>query len=204
MSTIRFLIVDASPSLHTFMRQLLTGYGFDAHGVTCVTDPAAALQAAQENRPDFVLTDWFPKESMQGLELFQKIQALNPQCRFAMLSTDDSSSARQKAQEAGAVFLMKKPCTAQELRGALANAMELLAVEDPKMGAHVRAMRPKEAPAAPAQIAVNVPKYEVGEQVLYRGRRASIKYVILRRGELVVQLHGSSGLIPAINIQKAA
>ena len=204
MSTIRFLIADASPSLHTFMRQLLIGYGFEAHGIACAADPASALLAAEENRPDFLLTDWFPKETMQGIELFQSIQRLSPQCRFAMLSSDASNAAREKAQEAGAVFLMKKPCTAQELRNALANAMELLSIEHPKMAAHVRAQRPKDAQPVPAPIPIKVPKYEVGEQVLYQGRRASIKYVILRRGELVVQLHGSTGLIPATNIQTAA
>ncbi len=203
MSAIRFLIADGSPSLHTFMQQLLTGYGFDAANIKCATDPVAALEVANELQPDFLLTDWFPKESIQGIGLFQKIAAINPECRFAILSTDASTSNRQLAQEAGAVFLLKKPCTAQELRAALTNAMELLAVEDPKMSSHVNA-RPhvQNVAQSAAPIAIKVPKFEVGEQVLFRGRRESIKYVILRRGELVVQLNGLSGLIPAAHIQK--
>lgn len=201
MSVIRFLIADPSPSLHTFMRQLLTSYGFEASGIDCASTPQDALRAAQQNPPDFVLTDWFQKENLQGIALFQQIQTLQPRCRFAMLSTDDSAGARELAQDAGAVFLLKKPCTAQELRGALGNAMELLSVEEPRMAAHVRARHPQESAAA--QLAAKVPKFEAGERVMYRGRPASIKYVILRRGELVVQLQGSSGLIPATQIQKS-
>jgi hypothetical protein len=106
------------------------------------------------------------------------------------------------AQEAGAVFLLKKPCTAQELRAALTNAMELLAVESPKMAAHVNAMKSTAAKAKAAAIAAKIPKFEVGENVQYRGRRESVKYVILRRGELVVQLNGMAGLVPASNVQK--
>lgn len=186
------------------MQQLLSGYGFDPAHIKCVSDPAAALEVAKDLQPDFLLTDWFPKESLQGIALFQKIADIHPDCRFAILSTDASNSNRQLAQDAGAIFLLKKPCTAQELRMALANAMELLAVENPKMAAHVNARRNAQTTAAPvAPVAIKLPKFEVGEQVLFRGRRESIKYVILRRGELVVQLNGHSGLVPATNIQKA-
>jgi CheY-like chemotaxis protein len=202
MSAIRFLIVDSSQSLHTFMQQLLTGYGFDADCIQCATDPGAALEVSAELAPDFLLTDWFSKETIDGIALYQAILQRNPDCRFAMLSADASNSNRQVAQEAGAVFLLKKPCTAQELRAALTNAMELLAVESPKMAAHVNAMRSTAAKAQAAVLAAKIPKFEVGEHVQYRGRRESVKYVILRRGELVVQLNGMTGLVPASNVQK--
>ena len=202
MSVIRFLIVDASPSLHAFMQQLLFGHGFEPGAIQCVASPSAALEVAQQSQPDFLLTDWFAKEALQGIELHRKILAFNPDCRFAMLSTDASDSNRQLAQEAGAIFLMKKPCTAQELRQALANALELLAVESPKIAAHVRARRVASVPAHAEPLAAKLPKFEVGEQVLYQGRRASVKYVILRRGELVVQLHGTPRLIHAGDLQK--
>jgi CheY-like chemotaxis protein len=202
MSAIRFLIVDNSQSLHTFMQQLLTSYGFDAGSIQCATDPGAALEAAAELPPDFLLTDWFLKEPMNGIALHRQILKRNSECRFAMLSADASSSNRQVALEAGAVFLLKKPCTAQELRAALTNAMELLAVESPKMAAHVNAMKSLAAKAQAAAHAAKLPKFEVGEHVQYRGRRESVKYVILRRGELVVQLNGISGLVPANSVQK--
>lgn len=203
MSAIRFLIVDASPSLHTFMQQLLMDYGFESGGIKCVSGPVAALEVANELQPDFLLTDWFAKESLQGIELHQKIQAINPECRFAMLSADASNNNRQLAQEAGAIFLMQKPCSAQELRLALANAMELLAAESPKMSTHLKARRNASIAARAPALAAKLPKFEAGEQVLYRGRPSSVKYVILRRGELVVALNGTPGLIHASEVQKA-
>lgn len=204
MSAVRFLIVDPSPSLHTFMQQQLTGYGFDTGDIKCATHPLAALEVAQELQPDFLLTDWFAKESLQGMELHQKILEINPDCRFAMLSSDASNNNRQLAQEAGAIFLLKKPCTAQELRLALANAMELLAVESAKVAEHLKAVRHAAIAAQAPALVAKLPKFEAGEQVLYRGRRSSVKYVILRRGELVVALNGTPGLINASEIQKAA
>ena len=203
MSVIRFLIADGSQGLHNFMQQWLTGYGFEASGIRCTTDPHAALEIAAELQPDFLLTDWFPKESMDGIRLHKQILQRNPTCRFAMLSADTSDHNRQIAQNAGAIFLMKKPCTAPELRSALTNALELLAVESPKMAAHVQRRNAAAAHAkAASQMAISVPKFEVGEQVLYQGRSESVKYVILRRGELVVQLRGHSGLVPATHVQK--
>ena len=203
MSAIRFLIVDASPSLHTFEQHLLTGYGFESGGIKCVSNPLGAREVAKELQPDFLLTDWFAKEPLQGIDLHQKVLAINPDCRFAMLSADASNNNRQLAQEAGAIFLMQKPCTAQELRLALANAMELLAVESPKIAAHVRAKHNATVAPAPEPLTVKLPKFEVGEQVLYRGRQSSVKYVILRRGELVLALNGTPGLIDASEVQKA-
>lgn len=184
------------------MQQLLSGYGFDPAGIQCVSGTQQALLAAEAVAPDFVLTDWFARSELTGLDLMERVHVLNAQCRFAMLAADVNNSIRQEAQEAGAIFLMKKPCTAQDLRAALANAMELLIVENPKMAAHVNARRTQLAVTQASQI--HIPKFEVGEQVLYRGRRESIKYVILRRGELVVQLNGATGLIPASNIQKSS
>jgi len=185
------------------MQQCLTGYGFEASDIGYATDPHAALEIAAELKPDFLLTDWFPKESLDGIGLHQQILQHNPACRFAMLSADASDQNRQVAQNAGAIFLMKKPCTAPELRGALKNALELLSVENPKMAAHVQRRNAEAAHARVAsQVAISIPKFEVGEQVYYQGRRESVKYVILRRGELVVQLLGRSGLIPAAHVQK--
>ncbi len=203
MSVIRFLIADASQGLHTFMQQWLTGNGFEASGIRCATNPHAALEIAAELQPDFLLTDWFPKESLDGFGLYRKILQVNPGCRFAMLSADASDHNRQVAQDAGAIFLMKKPCTAPELRGALTNALELLAVESPKMATHMQSRKAAAAQAKAASHApIHIPKFEVGEHVLYQGRREMVKYVILRRGELVVQLQGRAGLIPAIYVQK--
>ena len=36
----------------------------------------------------------------------------------------------------------------------------------------------------------------------YRNRRETVKHVILRRGELVVQLHGEAGLVEASKLQR--
>jgi CheY-like chemotaxis protein len=204
MSAIRFLIVDPSPSLHTFLRKLLAGYGFEPEGIQCFSEPVAALEAARELQPDFLLTDWFAREPLQGIALYQKILEANPDCRFAMLSADASNENRHIAQEAGAVFLLKKPCSALELRQELDKALEMLAVESPKMSAHVNAKRSVATGGhSTAAIAIKIPKFEVGEQVLYRGQPSSVKYVILRRGELVLALNGTPGLIPASEVQKA-
>ena len=46
-----------------------------------------------------------------------------------------------------------------------------------------------------------MPQYKPGDQVLYLNRIETIKHVILRRGELVVQLQGMSGFIEATKIK---
>jgi CheY-like chemotaxis protein len=200
MSAVSFLISDRSHALQKFVQQVLASYGFDAASIKTADDPHAAAEVAQSLRPDFLLTDWFAKESLSGIALYRSILKTSPHCRFALLSDSNSPSHRQEeAAQAGAMFLLAKPFTADDMRSALGKALEQLAPSHPHIAQRLHSG--SQAPSRPVKLQLpNLPQFKPGDRVLYANRTESVKHVILRRGELVVQLEGFPGLIEASKI----
>jgi CheY-like chemotaxis protein len=203
MFTLRLLIVERSKGLQTFVRQLFENFGFDPAVIKCADSPQAALEIAADLRPDFVLTDWFPKEELSGIGLHQKLVLLNPDCKFALLSADVGPEKTEAARNAGAIFLLAKPCSAVDLRTALGKALQQLSAEIPKLNSHVGEVAMAAARHLSAlTMAAKLPNFTPGEKVVYQGRTDSVRHVILRQGTMAVQLEGVPGLVPATEVHK--
>ena len=199
MSAVSFLISDRSHALQKFVQQVLASYGFDAASIKTADDPHAAAEIAKSLKPDFLLTDWFPKETLPGIALYSVILKTSPHCRFALLSDSNSPSQKQEAAQAGAMFFLAKPFTADDMRAALGKALEQLAPSHPHIAQRLHSG--SQAPSRPVKLQLpNLPQFKPGDRVLYANRTESVKHVILRRGELVVQLEGIPGLIEASKI----
>ncbi len=198
MSAVSFLIADPSPALQKFIQQLLTGYGFDAAAIKTANDPHAAAEIAQSLKPDLLLTDAFAKESMSGIALHEALLKFNPGCRFALMAQDGSQTHAQAATQAGALFFLTKPFSADAMRAALAQALEQMATSHAAIAQRLHPSAQTHArPAAPSVQLPRLPQFKPGDRVRYGNRAESIKHVILRRGELVVQLDGVPGLVEA-------
>ncbi len=204
MSAVSFLISDPSPALQKFTQQLLMGHGFDAAAIKTTGDPHAAAEIAASLRPDFLLTDWFAKESLSGIALYQAIQKTNPACQFALLTQTSSATHQQEADEAGALFLLAKPFTADVMRAKLGQALEQLAQLHPGIAQQLKSTSTASAQLTrPIQVQLpSLPQFKPGDRVTYANRTESVKYVILRRGELVVQLEGIPGMVEASKITR--
>jgi DNA-binding NarL/FixJ family response regulator len=202
MSAVSFLISDPSPALQTFTQQLLSGYGFDAAAIKTTSDPHAAAEIAASLKPDFLITDWFPKETVNGIGLYKSILKDNPNCQFALLAQDSGPAHRQEADEAGALFLLGKPFTADAMRGAVRTALEQLAPLHPGIASKLSTLTGQK-PARPVYVAPpSLPQFKPGDRVVYANRTESIKHVILRRGELVLQLDGVPGMVEATKVRR--
>ena len=200
MSAVSFLISDPSPALQTFTQQLLSGYGFDAAAIKTTSTPHAAAEIAASLNPDFLITDWFAKESLTGIALHQAIQKTQPNCRFALLSPVDDPTYILEAEQAGSLFLLAKPFTAEAMRCALRAALEQLAPLHPGIAQKLNAVRNQPKPRPVAVQLANLPQYKPGDRVVYANRTEVVKNVILRRGELVLQLDGIPGMVEATKI----
>lgn len=201
MPAISFLIADPSQAVQTFIRQQLEAYSFPAAVIRTVTTPQAAFEAAAEIKPDFLVTDTFAKEGMSGIGLHKAVQKHNPDCSFAMLGTSLTATDHEEANDAGAYFLLAKPFTADTFRSAMTKAMEQFAQKHTQIAQQVMAQSKAATPTAKFALP-DMPNYKPGDQVSYLNRRETVKHVILRRGELLVQLHGMTGLVDAAKLQR--
>ena len=201
MSAVSFLVSDPSPALQLFTQKLLSGYGFDYAAIKTASDPRAALEIAASHKPDFLIADWFAKESLNGIALHKALLKDNPNCQFALMAQDYNPTRQQEADEAGALFLLAKPFTADAMRGAVRTALEQLAPLHPGIASKLSPLNsPK--PSRPVYVAPPLPQFKPGDRVVYANRTESVKHVILRRGELVLQLDGISGMVEATKVQR--
>jgi PleD family two-component response regulator len=66
MESISILIVDPSAALQKYVRNFFNERGYTADGIRAANDPQSALKIANELRPSYLLTDWFPNEPVTG------------------------------------------------------------------------------------------------------------------------------------------
>jgi PAS domain S-box-containing protein len=117
----RVLIVDDEESLVRLATQTLTELGYTPVGFTA---SATAIEAflADPQRFDAVITD----ESMPGTsgsELIRKMRTIRPQIPIVLMSGYLNTAVVQRAREAGADEVLKKPLSARELATSLARVL---------------------------------------------------------------------------------
>ncbi len=204
MSAVSFLICDPSPALQTFFHQLLTHHGFDAAAIKTAASPQAAAEMAISLQPDLLITDWFAKETLlNGPALFREVSQFCPGCRPALMAQGVGPEHEQQARDVGALFLLNKPFTADAARSAVTQALEELGKTHPPIAQRLHAHHEAAAHThRPAQIQLPpMPHYKPGDAVMYRNRTERVQYVILRRGEMVIQLQGVPGMVEADRVQ---
>lgn len=201
MSAVRFLIADSSPALQTFVKNLLVNYGFEAAWVQTTRDPQSALAAAREQAPHFLLTDCFAKGSLSALDLVQEVKARNPDLRWALMSTQLHASLSDTARHLGALFQLEKPFGVHDMQSAMGKALEQWGRDNHEVGRRMPGYRrPRITPTAP--LVPDTPTLKAGDLVDYQGTRDRVRYVIFRRGELLVQLDSTPGMLPATKLRK--
>jgi two-component system chemotaxis response regulator CheY len=104
------------------MRQIVTRTlrqaGFDGHDLVEAADGQQAFDTAVNDSPDLVLSDWNMPE-MTGIEVLRMLRANGVQVPFGFVTSEGTEEMRNAAEEAGALFLITKPFTADAFRDAL-------------------------------------------------------------------------------------
>lgn len=204
-AALRFLVVDPLAGVQTFARQLLEGFGFAPATIRCLGDSAAALAQGLEFRPDFLICDWLPKSELNGIALYQRLSQVNPGCRLALMSFEVTPAHEAQAAAAGSRFLLRKPFTAEELKSTMRRALEQLARERPELAQRLQATLKSAGPGSlPAKIVMPPlpPQLRAGDPVRFGEHKDTVQFVVLRNGELVVQLKNRPELVPADKLQR--
>ncbi|RVT86056.1 response regulator [Inhella crocodyli] len=204
-AALQFFVVDPLEGVQVFARRLFEGYGFAPDSIHCFSDTGSALIQAMDTPPDFLITDWFGKADMTGVQLYQHIKAQHPTCHVGFMSFDVGPEVEAAARAAGSRFLLKKPFTAEELKRTTQANLEWLSRERPELAARlnaeskgkldVRQQRRIELPPVP-------PPIRVGDSVRFDGKPHKVVTVVISRGEQMAQLHGVKDLVPAHKLQR--
>lgn len=111
----KILVVDDSGLARRLIRKILEELG---HEVEDASDGAQALERYALNRHDAVVLDLL-MHGMYGVEVLQKLKELNPSLPVIVVSADIQSATRDQVREAGAVAMVNKPVTQDQLEEVL-------------------------------------------------------------------------------------
>ena len=95
---LKFLVVDPLAGVQTFARQLLQSRGFPADSILCCADTDSGLAQGLLFKPDFLVTDWFPKAPLTGLQLFQRLKEAQPRLHLSLLSFEVTPERELEAE----------------------------------------------------------------------------------------------------------
>ena len=117
------VIVDDQKSAREMIAGLVQGIHDSIH-VSTFWEPLDALEWCICNGPEIVLLD-YRMPSLDGVSFIQKLKASPMGSRTAviMVSSQDDSSIRQAALEAGAVVFVRKPIAPKELQLCVRNLL---------------------------------------------------------------------------------
>ena len=111
---IRVLVADDSRVMRQIVIRTLRQAGYD-WDVREAADGEQALEAIRADEPDVVLSDWNMPE-MTGIELLQRLRQEGFGTPFGFVTSEGSPEMREKAEAAGAMFLIAKPFTPEGFR----------------------------------------------------------------------------------------
>ena len=114
----KILVTDDSRVMRQIVIRTLRQAGYDDHEIIQAEDGREALQMVGSEKPDLVLSDWNMPE-MTGIECLQALRASGSQVPFGFVTSEGSPEMREKAADAGALFLIAKPFTEETFREAL-------------------------------------------------------------------------------------
>ena len=106
----KILIVDDSRVMRSIVARTLRQAGFDDHDVVQAGNGVEALDVISEEEPDLVLSDW-NMPGMTGIELLRTLRGQGDAIPFGFVTSEGSPEMRQRAEDAGAMFLIAKPFT---------------------------------------------------------------------------------------------
>jgi PAS domain S-box-containing protein len=123
----RILIVDDEEVLPFILKDMLESLGY---AVTTYTDSRQALEQFKDHpdRFDILLSD-ITMPHITGIEMTQAFQQIRPDIPVILWSGNNSYITEQKAIEAGAYQLLRKPFKRTDLAVAIRNALDKSATD---------------------------------------------------------------------------
>jgi two-component system chemotaxis response regulator CheY len=114
----KILIVDDSKAMRMIVRRQLNEIGLAKAEYVEAGNGVEGIAAIKEHRPDLVLSDWNMPE-MNGIEMLETLNAEGVNVKLGFVTSESQESYKERAVDAGAMFLIAKPFNADTFRRAL-------------------------------------------------------------------------------------
>jgi two-component system, chemotaxis family, chemotaxis protein CheY len=114
----KILIVDDSKAMRMIVRRQLGEIGLGDAEYIEATNGIEGIAAVKEHQPDLVLSDWNMPE-MNGIEMLEALNAEGLDVKLGFVTSESQDAYKERAVNAGAMFLIAKPFNADTFKRAL-------------------------------------------------------------------------------------
>ena len=114
----KILIVDDSRVMRQIVTRTLRQAGFEGHELVEAANGLEGLAAVTSHDPQLVLSDWNMPE-MNGIDMLSALRARGQHVPFAFITSEGSAEMVDRAEAAGAMFVITKPFTPESFREKL-------------------------------------------------------------------------------------
>ena len=114
----KILIVDDSKAMRMIVRRQLGEIGLGGAEYVEAANGIEGIAAIKEHQPDLVLSDWNMPE-MNGIEMLDALNAEGIEVKLGFVTSESQESYKERAVDAGAMFLIAKPFNADTFKRAL-------------------------------------------------------------------------------------
>lgn len=114
----KILIADDSRVMRQIVIRTLRQAGHGGHEIVEAENGRQAVELVITEQPDLVLSDWNMPE-MNGIDALAQLRASGSTVPFGFVTSEGSPEMRQRAEAAGASFLIAKPFTPEAFAEAL-------------------------------------------------------------------------------------
>jgi two-component system chemotaxis response regulator CheY len=115
---VKILIADDSRVMRKIVVRTLRQAGYTGHQILEAGSGDEALDLARRESPDLILSDW-NMPGLNGIDMLGKLRAAGSTVPFGFVTSEGSPEMRQRAESAGALFLIAKPFTPESFHEAL-------------------------------------------------------------------------------------
>ena len=114
----KILVVDDSRAMRRIVTRTIGQAGYADCDILEAENGVLALDLIRADAPDLVLSDWHMPE-MSGIELLRTLQAGDAPVPFGFVTANVTKDMLAEAEAAGAVFLLARPFTAEDMAEVL-------------------------------------------------------------------------------------
>ncbi len=118
----KILIVDDSKAMRMIVRRHVESARLPDVEIVEAGNGQEALDAVHADCPDLIFSDWNMPE-MNGIDLLKALRAEGNNVRFGFVTSESQPHMKDLALDAGALFLIVKPFTAEDFQAVIARVV---------------------------------------------------------------------------------
>lgn len=114
----KILVIDDSRAMRRIVTRSIGQAGHSDHDIIEAENGRDALTLVKSEAPDLVLSDWHMPE-MSGIELLRELNDAGIEVPFGFVTANATRDMVAQAEAAGAIFLLARPFTAEDMAEVL-------------------------------------------------------------------------------------